>query len=170
MRNPLKRLASREPGKPSLRERMAATREKFAQHLRVHRALRAPGPEAKPGGSSLPHTVTDIAPRAIELRPDPIFAVIEEARRLVQVHDRLLAVSGDKAADDPSQRPTDEAHAALWAHIEDVLLTTVPLTAAGCQALARFAAEFARDQGAPLVAPPPTSEPVLDLIARSPLL
>ena len=47
MRNPFKR-QPRPADKPTLRERMAATREKFGRTLRVHRALNDPTTTTEP--------------------------------------------------------------------------------------------------------------------------
>ena len=63
---------------------------------------------------------------------------------------------------------TGNAHTAMWEHVRGVLLKTVPTTAAGCVALARFTREFTEDQGVPLEYE--SNDPVLDLIARSPAL
>ena len=263
MRNPLRSLVARPANKPTLRERFAATREKYGRTLRVHRAVNAPTVEAPsaverpavphgwpdldaalvtaagdlvkidealavllkgetrdadevPGHSALESERTEILDtlamekartlgglqakarallsrdvvadpswtseisaslardiigadsRAMEPRPDPIFALIEEARRLNVEWSRLFAVSRDRPEGGADAVATDEAHAAMWEHVRSVLLKTVPATAAGCVALARFASEFTKEQGVPLEYE--SNDPVLDLIARSPAL
>lgn len=117
---------------------------------------------------SLARDLLGIEQRAIEPRPDPIFEMIEEAWRLTREHGRLLAISGNKPSSHPSHEPEDKAHDAMWEHVRGVLLKTVPTTAAGCVALARFAVAFTTDQGVPLEYE--SNDPVLGLIARSPLL
>lgn len=101
-------------------------------------------------------------------RRDPILDLIEEARRLEAECDGLLAVNGGKPEDHSGAIAADEAHAAMWDHVRGVLLKTVPTTAAGCVALARFACEFTASQGVPLEYE--SNDPVLALIARSPAL
>lgn len=98
-------------------------------------------------------------------RPDPIFAAIDEARRLSADHARLNSVSARTPDSHPSWEPEREAHSAMWDHVRGVLLKTVPTTGAGCVALARFACEFTEDQGVPLEYT--SNDAVLALIARS---
>lgn len=104
----------------------------------------------------------------LSARPDPIFGLIEEARRLTRKHGRLIAISADLPDSHPAWKAENEAHAAMWEHVRGVLLKTVPTTAAGCVALARFAYEFTEDQGVSLEYE--SNDPVLALIARSPAL
>lgn len=147
MRNPLRNLVSRPEGGLTLRERLAGTRERCARALRRDRS----------------------APCSPEpARPDPIFGLIEEARRLTQEHGRLIAISADLPDSHPAWKAENEAHVATWEHVRGVLLKTVPTTAAGCVALARFACEFTEDQGVSLEYE--SNDPVLALIARSPAL
>ncbi|MFJ7441268.1 hypothetical protein ACIQW5_26900 [Methylorubrum thiocyanatum] len=119
-------------------------------------------------GASLARDIIGADSRAIEPRPDPIFALIEEACRLTAEHGRLHAAAGSHSDEHPAWAAESEAHRAMWEHIRGTLLKTVPATAAGCIALARFASEFTKDQGVPLEYE--SNDPVLDLIARSPAL
>lgn len=102
--------------------------------------------------------------------PDPIFAAIEESRRLMAEWD------GHVGKDDPgSLDPVPEFTAASEAfheHANAVLLVTLPRTAAGCQALAAYARDFQEREGWVLDSDGDSNEHlrVLDLIARSPLL
>lgn len=104
----------------------------------------------------------------VSARPDPILGLIEEARRLTHEHGRLIAISAGLPDSHPSWKAENEAHAAMWDHVRGVLLKTVPTTAAGCVALARFACEFTEDQCVSLEYE--SNDPVLALIARSPAL
>lgn len=102
---------------------------------------------------------------------DPILAAIAETRRLIIVAHRAsdLPVPAGTTKALPEQ---NAAHAAFRAHVDDVLLKTVPTTAAGCAALARYAGEFLADEGFALDEDADSNHHVriLDLIARSPLL
>ncbi|KQQ39138.1 hypothetical protein ASF58_22870 [Methylobacterium sp. Leaf125] len=65
----------------------------------------------------------------------------------------------------------EAATTAFWTHVDGVLLKTVPTTAAGCAALARFAVEFLADEGWVLDEHEGNEHTrILDLIARSPML
>ena len=118
--------------------------------------------------ASLARDIIGADSRAVEPRPDPVFALIEEACRLTAEHRRLNAAAARLPDSDPAWGAEHEAHDAMWEHVRGVLLKTVPATAAGCVALARFASEFTKDQGVPLEYE--SNDPVLDLIARSPAL
>ncbi|MCP2083966.1 UNVERIFIED_ORG: hypothetical protein J2W74_005231 [Methylorubrum zatmanii] len=96
--------------------------------------------------------------------PDPIFAAIAEGERLLLISDEAHRTP------DPGLEPLPEkveAQDALWAHINDVLFQTVPTTAGGCVALARFALLFRKNQGVPIS---DDETVILSLIARSPAL
>lgn len=101
---------------------------------------------------------------------DPILAAIAETRRLTQAR----AIAGDLPQPEGSIDPLPEQNAAtdaFFAHVDGVLLKTVPTTAAGCVALARFAAEFLADEGWVLDEQDGNEHTrILDLIARSPML
>ena len=121
--------------------------------------------------ASLAHDLLEAPPRAVEPLPDPIFAVIEEARRLCAEH---TAACNHGAPPGQSDTPELIDHRAdtnddLWAFVDGTLLKTVPRTAEGCKALAAFVGEFVEDQGVPLHGASESNDPVLALIARSPL-
>ncbi|MFC6048051.1 hypothetical protein ACFPYM_09415 [Methylobacterium hispanicum] len=97
---------------------------------------------------------------------DPIFAAIEKDRALAAEHIRLLSISGSKPDDDPSWEPTHDASDAQWEHWREALLKTVPTTAAGCAALARYANEWVEREGVGL---DEDGAKIFDLIGRSPL-
>lgn len=104
---------------------------------------------------------------AIGADTDPIIAAIEKDRALAAEHIRLLGISGSKPDDDPSWEPTHDAHDAQWKHWDEVLLKTVPLTPAGCAALAAYADEWVEREGLDL---DEAGSAILDLIAGSPAL
>lgn len=81
-------------------------------------------------GLSLARDIISADNRAVEPRPDPIFALIETARRLEAKWSRLFAISANKPDDHPDSDETAEAHDAMWEHVRGVLLKTVPQTAA----------------------------------------
>ena len=114
---------------------------------------------------SLARNLLGVRQSAIEPKPDPIFAAIEEGRRLSAKRDACLAVSGLLPDDAPEWEREHEAHCALWGHWRQTLLTTVPTTAAGCTALARYANAFLKAQGVD-----EGRDTILANIARSPLL
>lgn len=118
--------------------------------------------------ASLARDLVGAEGHAIEPRPDPILALIEEARRLMVEHGRFHDAASSNPDGHPSWAAENEAASAMMEHIRGTLLKTVPTTAAGCIALARFACEFTEDQGVPLEYE--SNDPVLDLIARSPAL
>ncbi|MCJ2033052.1 hypothetical protein [Methylobacterium sp. J-068] len=110
------------------------------------------------------------APRT-EAAPDPILAAIDETRRLTWARNRAANLPQPAGSIDPL--PEQEAATnAFFAHVDDVLLKTVPTTAAGCAALARYTVEFLADEGFSLDEDQASEQHVriLDLIARSPLL
>ncbi|WP_411904186.1 hypothetical protein [Methylorubrum thiocyanatum] len=97
-------------------------------------------------------------------RPDPIFAAIAEAERL-----RLISDAAYRLPDtglDPLPEKEEAAHA-LHDHIQNVLLQTVPATAAGCVALVRFAQVYQDDIGNSVCE---GNLALVALIARSPAL
>ncbi|MCJ2045595.1 hypothetical protein MKK58_13780 [Methylobacterium sp. J-078] len=102
---------------------------------------------------------------------DPIFAAIDTTRDLTSARNRADLLPQPAGSIDvlPEQ---DEAADAFFAHVDGVLLKTVPTTAAGCTALARYAVQFREDQGFNLDEDQSNEQHVriLDLIARSPLL
>lgn len=122
-------------------------------------------------GKSLARDLLGARPSDLEPRPDPIFAVIEESRRLYDVWtaaSRLPEIPGT------IERPPedDAASDAFHEHREDKLLKTVPTTAEGCKALARWALDYRAVLGLPIDDTEHGGEHlrILDLIARSPLL
>lgn len=116
---------------------------------------------------SLAHDILGTNPRDFGPRPDPIMPAIEEGRRLLKVADEASKLPQPAGRLDPL--PEQEvASKNLWKHVEDVILKTVPKTAAGCIALARFALDFEREHGVAI--DDDDNRAVLDLIARSPLL
>ena len=100
---------------------------------------------------------------------DPIFAAILEARRLTDARTHAANLPQPAGSIDPlpEQKAAMEA---FFAHVDGVLLTTVPTTAAGCAALARYAVEFLADEGFVLDEQGSEHVRILELIARSPLL
>lgn len=152
MRNPFARLAARDTARPSLRERAAFLR---ASASRV-----------------IPRKPVDAAPAAPApaLAADPILAAIAETRRLHIARIRALDVYLPAGETDPSPEQ-NAATNAFFAHVNSVLLKTVPTTAAGCAALARYAGEFLQDEGYALDEDEANEQHVriLDLIARSPM-
>lgn len=134
-------------------------------------AILSPGLEGDPYAvedlaQSLARDLLTATNKTIVSKPDPVFALIEEARRLMHEQARLCAVSGGLPDTHPLAEATAASHSAMWEHVRGVLLKTVPTTAAGCVALARFTVEFTNDQGVPVEVE--SNDPVLDLIARSP--
>ena len=123
-----------------------------------------------PRGPSKSVDAASVAPDAA-LAADPILAAIAETRRLHMERTRALNV--DLPAG--TLNPTPEQNAAtdaFFAHVDGVLLQTVPTTAQGCAALARYASEFFAEEGFPLDENPNNDQHIriLDLIARSPML
>ena len=153
MRNPFTRLAKRDAARPSLRERAASLKASASRVIRRKPVDAAP-----------------IAPGAA-LAADPILAAIAETRRLHMERTRALNVDLPEGQLNPSPEQ-DAATNAFFAHVDGVLLRTVPTTATGCAALARYANEFFEDEGFSLDENPNNDQHVriLDLIARSPLL
>lgn len=127
--------------------------------------------DARAIGRSLAGDILGATNHTIEPRPDPVFAVIEESRRLqslVEAASRLPQPAG-------TLDPLPEQIAAIEAfndHAMNVVLTTVPNTAQGCRALARYVASYQREQNTPLDEDDRGEQNlrVLDLIARSPLI
>lgn len=58
---------------------------------------------------------------ALETASDPIFAVIEEQRRLYRVHDAAYRLCGHLPDAHPAWQPERVAHAAMWEHWRSVL-------------------------------------------------
>lgn len=87
---------------------------------------------------------------SLEAMHDPIFAVIEEGERLEAEARTLLDSCQDLREADPARAPAQEADAAVWKHVNDVVLQTTPTTAAGGIALANYALRFEDRQGVPL--------------------
>jgi hypothetical protein len=96
--------------------------------------------------------------------PDPILAAIAEAERLRQHVDEVYRLP-DIGIDPLPEK--EEASGALHDHIMDVLLETVPTTAAGCVALVRFAQRYQDDIGTSMCE---GNLALVALIARSPAL
>lgn len=120
---------------------------------------------------SLARDLLEALPRAVEPQPDPIFAVIEKARRLCAEHTAACNPGTPSDQPDPPEvidRRAD-ANDDLWAFVDGTLLKTVPISAEGCKALAAFVGEFVADQDVPLDGASASNDPVLALIARSPL-
>lgn len=100
---------------------------------------------------------------------DPIFAAISETRHLTNARTRAGLLPQPAGSIDPL--PEQEAATeAFFAHVDGVLLKTVPTTAAGCAALARYAVEFLADEGFVLDEQGSEHVRILELIASSPLL
>ncbi|MCC0808086.1 hypothetical protein FPV16_18025 [Methylobacterium sp. W2] len=150
MRNPLARLVHRNPAKPTLRERLN-TLKATASH-----AIRRKPVDAAPVASAT---------------ADPILAAISETQRLAWARTRAFNLPLPTGTIDPTpeQNATTDA---FFVHVDGVLLKTVPTTAEGCTALARFAVEFRADQGFNIDEDHANAQHVriLDLIARSPML
>jgi len=152
VRNPFARLAKRDTARPSLRERAASLKASASRVIR-----RKPVDAAAPVVAALPAA-------------DPILAAIAETRRLTQVRAVAAALPQSEGSIDPL--PEQEALCdAFFAHVDGVLLKTVPTTAAGCVALARYAVEFLADEKWVLDEHDGNEHVrILDLIARSPML
>ena len=138
------------------------------------RALLVPTVEELPDdyfadiAASLARDLLEAPSRAVEPRPDPIFALIEEAERLEAAHQAVFAEpyrAGRSDAPDHIAR-RDAACEAKWSFVRGTVLKTVPTSAEGCKALARFAHDFLTAQGSDWTDDAPL---VLALIARSPL-
>ncbi|WP_264051633.1 hypothetical protein [Methylobacterium flocculans] len=153
MRNPFARLARSNTARPSLRECAASLKASASRVIRRKPVDAAP-----------------VAPDAA-LAADPILAAIAETRRLHIERIRALYVEAPEGQLNPTPEQ-DAATDAFFAHVDGVLLKTVPTTAAGCAALARFANEFFEDEGFALDEDASNEQHIriLDLIARSPLL
>lgn len=102
---------------------------------------------------------------------DPVLAAIQETERLQYAVDVASKVPQPPGMIDPLPEQK-AAFDAFYAHIDNVLLKTVPTTAAGCAALARFVASYPRDRGFSLDEGDDGGQHlrILDLIARSPAL
>lgn len=81
---------------------------------------------------------------------DPIFGAIEKTHALHAVQQAAYAVCGDLPDAAPEWEPEREAYRAWFDHIDNVLMRTVPTTAAGCVALARFTVDFCAEEEIPL--------------------
>ncbi|MCJ2036458.1 hypothetical protein [Methylobacterium sp. J-068] len=125
MRNPFARLARADIARPSLRERAATLKASASRVIRRGPVKTVPAPT---------------------LGVDPIFTAIDTTRYLTAARKRADLLPQPAGSTDvlPEQ---DEAADAFFAHVDGVLLKTVPTTAAGCAALARFAVEFLADEG-----------------------
>jgi hypothetical protein len=150
MLNPFTCLARRDTARPSLREHAASLKASAARVIR-----------RKP---------VDAAPVA-DGAADPIFAAIDETRRLNWARDHAAKLPQPIGTVDPLPQQESAADA-FHAHVDNVLMRTVPTTAAGCSALARYALQFREDQGFNLDEDASNEQHVriLDLIARSPML
>ncbi len=98
---------------------------------------------------------------------DPIFAAIEETRRLDGIWQATYAEwPHDTTEPDELMRRREAACAAMWDHWRGTALKTVPTTPAGCAALARYVVEYHdRDDGDL----DEDGHQVLRLIAQSPM-
>ncbi|KQP81111.1 hypothetical protein ASF60_22340 [Methylobacterium sp. Leaf113] len=152
MRNSFARLATRDTARPSLRERAASLKASAS------RVIRRKPADAAPAAPATARTA------------DPILAAIAETRRLTMARTRAYNVELPAGELDPSPEQ-NAATDAFFAHVDGVLLKTVPTTAAGCAALARFTVEFLEDEKFPLDEDEANEQHVriLDLIARSPM-
>ncbi|MCK2056942.1 hypothetical protein [Methylobacterium sp. 37f] len=153
MRNSFARLATRDTARPSLRERAASLKASASRVIR-----------RKPAD-------TAAAAPAAALAADPILAAIAETRRLTMA--RTCAYNVELPAGETEPSPEQNAATdAFFAHVNGVLLKTVPTTAAGCVALARYAGKFLEDEGYALDEDEANEQHVriLDLIACSPML
>jgi hypothetical protein len=147
------RLVHRGPAKPSLRERLTALKATASHAIRSKQVDAAP-----------PVPVAAAA-------ADPILAEIEESRRLDHSVARASKLPQPAARLDPLPEQ-DAAFAAFADHCANVLLKTVPTTAAGCAALARYALDYEELHDCALDEDDANnhSRRILDLIARSPML
>ena len=245
MRNPLRNLVSRPSDKPSLRDRLAATRERWRSrpaavspelaHLieeaeRLNAAIKGPDFDAgdwwpdrglvsrsvearaavicfpsagvadtgaklaslgrvqgagdirgevrcsiEHGNATYDDLALIVVAELLELggnavallpapSPDPIFAAIAEAERLRRISDEAYRLPDAGLDPLPEKEAASEA---LHAHVNGVLLKTVPTTAAGCAALVRFAQAFREGEGVNICE---GNEALISLIARSPAL
>lgn len=155
MRNPFARLAHRDTARRSLRERATSLKASASRVIRRKPVDAAP---AAPVAATLPAA-------------DPILAAIAETRRLTAARAKASDLPQPAGSIDPLPEQ-DAATDAFFAHVDGVLLKTVPTTAAGCVALARFAGEFLEDEGFCLDENAGNDQHVriLDLIARSAML
>lgn len=105
---------------------------------------------------------------AAALEPDPILAAIAETRRLCAAWTAALDLPQPVKSIDPHPE-VEIAARAFHAHVDDVLLKTVPSTAAGCGALACYAVEVSTTMGFVLDDSGTNDQNarILDLIARS---
>lgn len=99
--------------------------------------------------------------------PDPILAAIAETRCLTEARIHAANLPQPAGSIDPLPEQT-AALEAFFAHVDGVLLKTVPTTAAGCAALARYAVDFLADEGFVLDEQGSEHVRILELIARSP--
>ncbi|MCJ2080722.1 hypothetical protein [Methylobacterium sp. J-090] len=111
------------------------------------------------------------APSAAAPEPDPILAAIAETRRLMLARHAAADLPQPAGSIDtlPEQNAATDA---FFVHVDNVLLKTVPTTAAGCAALARYTVEFLETEGFALDEDQANEQLVriLDLIARSPMV
>ncbi|MCJ2102784.1 hypothetical protein [Methylobacterium sp. E-046] len=102
---------------------------------------------------------------------DPALLAIRETERLQYAVDLASKVPQPPGTIDPLPEQK-AAFDAFYAHIDTVLVRTVPTTAAGCAARARFMASYPRDRGFSLDEGDDGGQHlrILDNIARSPAL
>lgn len=130
-------------------------------------AILSPGLEGDPYAvedlaQSLARDLLTATNKTIVSHPDPVFAAIKEC-------ERLEAISAGECAkgNDGNVTPTQSvAISAVWQHINGPLSETVPATAAGCVALARFIPALFERWGASLDGD--QAGKLFDLIDRSP--
>ena len=100
---------------------------------------------------------------------DPILAAIQETERLQYAVDAMSKLPQPPGMIEPLPEQK-AAFDAFYGYVDNVLLRTVPATAAGCAALARFVASYPRDRGFSLDDDEDGQHVrILDLIARSPM-
>lgn len=121
-------------------------------------------------GASIARDLLHGTNRLVQPSPDPVFEAIEATKRLSAARSAALHLDQLPGnVDPPEQAATREA---FFAHVDDVLLVTVPRTAAGCAALCRYALAYHAEHGCALDESWDNNHHfrILDLIARSPRL
>lgn len=182
-------LAGRDVSAENYRRRVALHRAILAHPVRTLADLAAKAPlfqdelESEAMQENAPPTLPFIAWQCVlhdlstlmQPRPvvaaDPILAAITETRRLMAVRVRASDLPQPAGSIDPLPEQEDAARA-FWSHVDDVLLKTVPTTAAGCVALSRYAVEFLATESFALDEDASNAQHcrILGLIARSPML